>query len=650
MTKQIEVVDNAEKRRQNHTIKAFVTVVVVLIIAILLDSVITYAVLRRTTRKTTENLHYQIEQIVSNNSQDEKIQLEEQKYTYATAVQVLAYILSDNPSLMSDRNELKELTKLIAVDEINVFDNKGAIVYSTEPSYIGLDMSEGEQIGFFSSMLTDKKLTLCQDVMPNTAKKKKMMYAATWMNDGNYIIQIGVEPKRLLKVLDNHDIEKVVAGMTLAEGYNIYAIDSDTNKIVGASDKSMIGQDFDKLYQGKCSKPNRLNKSFIFRYKGKAYFANIKRIENFIFVVSYDTSYGLVFFITPIVLIALYLFIAALVILGLFARLQATEDEAREEIQAEYNQIRELHESLKESNEAMLEQYDVLKSLAEIYYSVHLIDLEDDASVAFSQQGKVAEIASKPLVASEMMREIMGNVIVDAYKDKALEFTDLNSVAKRMKGSKMISEELLGVNIGWIQASFITVETDEDNYPTKVLFVTRWIDEEKKREENLKLTSNTDVLTGFYNRRSYEEAVKYYEDDENARGLVYVSVDVNGLKTVNDTYGHAKGDALLLGACDCLEKSLGPYGRIFRMGGDEFAALLELENESIDEILDSLNAETAAWNDDVIGELSIAVGYASIAEEDDLKIHDIAILADKRMYDAKALHYKLKGIERRSSN
>ena len=50
--------------------------------------------------------------------------------------------------------------------------------------------------------------------------------------------------------------------------------------------------------------------------------------------------------------------------------------------------------------------------------------------------------------------------------------------------------------------------------------------------------------------------------------FTYVSLDVNGLKVINDTKGHTAGDELIIGACQCMKKSLGPYGKLYRIGGD----------------------------------------------------------------------------------
>ena len=67
-------------------------------------------------------------------------------------------------------------------------------------------------MAYFKPMLDDKNLTMCQDVTPNTSNGKKMMYAITWNDDGTKMIQVGIEPRRLLnevKQKDNKDFQNL---------------------------------------------------------------------------------------------------------------------------------------------------------------------------------------------------------------------------------------------------------------------------------------------------------------------------------------------------------------------------------------------------------------------------------------------------------
>lgn len=86
----------------------------------------------------------------------------------------------------------------------------------------------------------NKSLTMCQDVIPNTAEGKKMMYAITWNEDGTKMIQVGIEPKRLLNEIKQNNISNVVAGMPVYKGMEIIVADGDRQIIEGATDSSKL--------------------------------------------------------------------------------------------------------------------------------------------------------------------------------------------------------------------------------------------------------------------------------------------------------------------------------------------------------------------------------------------------------------------------
>ncbi len=96
--------------------------------------------------------------------------------------------------------------------------------------------------------------------------------------------------------------------------------------------------------------------------------------------------------------------------------------------------------------------------------------------------------------------------------------------------------------------------------------------------------SVTDVMTGCYNRRAYEDRIRELSSQDIDDDLVYISADLNGLKQINDTLGHAAGDELISGATNCLQKGFGRYGSLYRIGCDEFVALIRVKEESLNGI------------------------------------------------------------------
>lgn len=302
-----------------------------------------------------------------------------------------------------------------------------------------------------------------------------------------------------------------------------------------------------------------------------------------------------------------------------------------------------LSDALNEKNE----YYSTLGTLEGIFYSMHVLDLIEDTAIEFNSRDEVREIVNHQQGAIEMMTQVMSTVTVDEYKDEALEFTDLTTLADRMKDKTIISKEFIGKHVGWFLASFITMDVDEDGKPTKVICTTRVIDDEKKQEEKLIRRAQTDELTGLFNRRTYEDDIYEHNDTPQEDDFVYVSLDVNGLKVVNDTQGHMAGDELIIGACQCMKKSLGSYGRLYRIGGDEFVAIIFCNEEKLKEILADLDDTITSWKGKLIDTLSISYGWISKKEEPTLSVRQLGAIAEQRMYDAKAEHYKQTGVDRR---
>ena len=158
-----------------------------------------------------------------------------------------------------------------------------------------------------------------------------------------------------------------------------------------------------------------------------------------------------------------------------------------------------------------------------------------------------------------------------------------------------------------------------------------------------------DQMTGLKNRRSYAEALENIAQFLPA-DICVITADVNGLKQTNDTLGHDAGDELICGAADCLNKCFMNYGDIFRIGGDEFIALLNIPEEELAKALDKLNDELEDWCGDLVNILSVSVGCAHRREFPEADITELARISDERMYEQKNEYYRLRGIDRRKNN
>jgi diguanylate cyclase (GGDEF)-like protein len=158
-------------------------------------------------------------------------------------------------------------------------------------------------------------------------------------------------------------------------------------------------------------------------------------------------------------------------------------------------------------------------------------------------------------------------------------------------------------------------------------------------EGELRSLALTDDLTGLYNRRGFlavaTQQLKLAR--RNGQTLLLFFVDLDNLKQINDTYGHAEGDWALIGAKSALERTFRDSDILARLGGDEFAALaLEASRHDEESILQRLeqNLKKVGAKEHRY-ELALAAGVARFDPEQPTSLAELIALADQAMYEQK---------------
>lgn len=154
---------------------------------------------------------------------------------------------------------------------------------------------------------------------------------------------------------------------------------------------------------------------------------------------------------------------------------------------------------------------------------------------------------------------------------------------------------------------------------------------------SLQNMSNTDFLTGVQNRNAFELSLSNMENAQEKRHMALLSADMDHLKYINDTYGHAAGDEYIRFGCQVIQSVLPDSGILYRIGGDEFAVLLRNTSEEearalTEKILEVLNAENEKDLGTMTAKRSMSVGYAVFDPEKDTSLYDTLKRADKVMY------------------
>lgn len=170
--------------------------------------------------------------------------------------------------------------------------------------------------------------------------------------------------------------------------------------------------------------------------------------------------------------------------------------------------------------------------------------------------------------------------------------------------------------------------------------VFRDITERVLSERKLAYLSMHDRLTGVYNRTYFEEELRRLHNSREYP-ITVIYADVNGLKVVNDAFGHEKGDQLLKAAAEVLRQSLRSPEVIARIGGDEFAAVLvNTDEENGKKIASRIRERIETYNHkNKTIPLSLSIGVAT-ASSRETSLTDLFKTADDLMYRDKMLQSK----------
>ncbi|BES63929.1 hypothetical protein SANA_03680 [Gottschalkiaceae bacterium SANA] len=156
------------------------------------------------------------------------------------------------------------------------------------------------------------------------------------------------------------------------------------------------------------------------------------------------------------------------------------------------------------------------------------------------------------------------------------------------------------------------------------------VTQRKKAEQNLVFLSYHDHLTGLYNRRFFEEELKRLDQARNLP-LTIVMADVNGLKIVNDSFGHAAGDQLLERVADAMRIGFRADDIIARIGGDEFAMILsKTDMEAANQIINRAKDKMKVLSKGNILQ-SVSFGFHTKIHTDE-NINEVFAQAENFMY------------------
>ena len=432
--------------------------------------------------KESDFLISETEKIIAENDADLQELHTFLKKLYLEKAEAAACIIDSSPESEMDSQKFKDLAETIGVDQIHLFDADGVIYNGTNPEYYGLSMDAGEQIGFFKPMLSDRGMSLSQDISPNTAEGRVMLYAMCWNKDGTRLVQVGAYGERFPRLLNRNRIDMFLDLVPDDPTSDIMLTDIGSEIIIASTNKELVGK----------------------RLTDIGIHVNGELTEN---QIDFKTGFS------------------------------------NHPIYCSAKQHRDFH----------------------IYIAQYQEKIDKNIPVTIFT---FAEYLTLVFIAMSF--------VIDYYYDKFIQ---------------------------------------EKAYAMK------------------------DKLTGLYSRRAYEMRLDELGENPLNEDLVFVSMDVNGLKICNDTLGHQAGDTLLKGAAECMMQCFGPVGQVYRFGGDEFAAIIIAKGVEIIPLKEYLSKLCSQWSSENHINMSVSIGFSRSSDYPDAAIHSLEAIADQEMYADKSRYY-----------
>ncbi len=230
----------------------------------------------------------------------------------------------------------------------------------------------------------------------------------------------------------------------------------------------------------------------------------------------------------------------------------------------------------------------------------------------------IANSHGRIMKANKAWKLLMGYEPADLQDAIFFEFVHSEDVEKSINALNALNrgESLMGFVIRMKTSSgeFRHIEWNAEPSGAHIFAAARDITERKETEDRLMYLNFHDPLTGLYNRAYFEDALKRMDVPRNLP-ISVITADLNGLKLVNDTFGHAEGDELLRMAAEVMKSACRADDIIARVGGDEFSLLLpKTDAETAAHITQRIQSLAQAANTGTVM-LSLSMGEATKTAE-----------------------------------
>lgn len=323
---------------------------------------------------------------------------------------------------------------------------------------------------------------------------------------------------------------------------------------------------------------------------------------------------------------------------AMYVVISGIKDKAMEEIDGFIHSIVSVIQNtaqMRVTNNSLLSSYEVLKDILNNIGSGIIVCDRNSAAILFSNK-VAAESKEIQNAIKECIQELMSSEEYKSYLDrkKAYDEDDGTDYVKpyirpieKYSAESGLWFEIRFTNLVWIDGSEVIVCTASD------------ITQKKKSQQKIEFQAHNDFLTGLYNRMKCEYDLKKIIKQSIKDGVkgALMFIDLDDFKHINDGLGHQYGDVLLQQIAAGLQSIVGLRGKCYRMGGDEFVAIVmpdmfsELERIA-NKVKDMFNKPWYLMETEYFCTMSMGI---AVFPDDSKDVHEIIRLADIAMYESK---------------
>lgn len=586
--------------------------------------------------------HTKIKQVIhtlENNQMELSLMNENLDRDYLTRARAAEYVLERQEEVSMDVSEMQYLAKLLDVDELHVIDENGIIVSGSISKYIGLDMRDDKQTREFLSLLEsdDENAYLIQEAQLNASEKKMMQYVGVVRKGQKGIVQVGFAPTRQLEAQSRNSYEYIFSQFPTDVGEELYVIDISEGEIVGHSNG------MDKKYKGECYQLNNLKDCTEGAYRkgqdGKWMYV-VSEIYDDVMICAAapgsvlfeklkDEFLNTLFFFVIVemgVIILLNYLVKRKVIDGIHQIIDALSGITRGNLDITVEE---------RGNQEFVELSNGINAMVKSIISISdrisaIIEMSGIPLAAFEY-----ETGTEDVFVTSRLRDLL-DISAEEAERLCQNPAEFRQYITRIKDQPIQGEEdIFQIN----DEKYIRIYTSKsDNGYLGVITDATGAVMEKKR---LHYENTHDPLTGLYKFPYFKQrAEKILQNMPSGEMGAVVMMDLDYFKSINDTYGHDKGDVYLQSFAQVLQSLPEEHVIPARRSGDEFCMMIHgCRDRSeiigyLDDLYGLLRIKPVALSEEHLKVIDASAGFV-VTGEADVGIAALLGYADEALYEVK---------------